>query len=714
MFRPDQPITSYKDDILGRKSFSEALGKSIISYSDKNSVVIGLFGAWGSGKTSVLNMALEYIEENSASSKDKPIIVKFNPWSYSDQNQLVIQFFKQLSVVLRRKDYGKEAKKAGEQLETYAKFFQPLTLIPGGLGTALGVALKGAEALGGAAKKWGDINANDLSKIRQQLNELLEVQPHRIIVVIDDIDRLNSVEIRQIFQLVKSLGDFPKTIYLLAFDKEVVKKALSEVQGGSGIQYLEKVVQVPFEIPLISKSDVEKLLFSQLDELIKDIPENKWSKTHWGNIYHSGLRHFFKNIRDVTRYINSLRFSFNMVKHEVNPVDFLAIVGIQVFLPEIYEGIRDNKDTFSGLLEGRTSSRKDQEKERYEEICSRNNSISKENLDDFLKRLFPKIETICGGTNYSSGFLESWRREGRVCSPDVFDVFFSLALPSGEISQREMETILSMSSEPDLFKDALLKLNDEGKIVKFLDRLEDYTKNTIPKEHIQNIVNVLMDIGDFFPEGNTGFFGTDTPMRILRIFYQLSQRFESHDERFTLFKQAIDYANQSLYTIIHEVSVQEQQHEKSGSKPDEKRTVNKSQIELLKKIALERIEKWAADGILRDHEKLAAILFRWRDWGDIENVRNFANEMIKDDDGLVKFITAFLSQRQSYGMSDYVARIHWVMPLNNLKEFIDIDKIVVRLRQLLSPEAFKEFKEKQKLAVTTFLDTYDGKIKDPF
>jgi len=119
---------------------------------------------------------------------------------------------------------------------------------------------------------WGNLKSNDLSAIRAELNDLLAKQPHKIIVVIDDIDRLNNTEIRQIFQLIKSLGDFPNTIYMLAFDSDVVKNALEKVQGGSGIGYLEKVVQIPFEIPLISKQEVEHLLFSKLDELIKDLP----------------------------------------------------------------------------------------------------------------------------------------------------------------------------------------------------------------------------------------------------------------------------------------------------------------------------------------------------------------------------------------------------------------------------------------------------------
>lgn len=575
MFKADQPIKSYKEDILGRRPFAQSLGNAILSYKEKDSIVIGLFGAWGSGKTSIINMALERIDLVSKNKTDdeRPIIVRFNPWNYSDQNQLVTQFFRQLSVVLRRPDYASDAKKAGERLETYAKFFEPFALIPT-VGPIASIFSKVFKDIGSVTKSWGDLKSNDLNAIRAELNELLGKQPHKIIVVIDDIDRLNNTEIRQIFQLIKSLGDFQNTIYLLAFDKNVVINALKKVQEGSGIEYLEKVVQIPFEIPLISKQEVEYLLFSQLDELIKDIPENKWNQTYWGNIYHSGLKYLFRNIRDVTRYINSLRFSFEMVKGEVNAIDFLAITGIQVFIPEVYYGIRDNKDIFSGVYSdyGRSDVTKEQDKKRCDEIINRVNEPPQELLKDFLKRLFPKLESIYSNTNYGYDWLDSWRRDCRICSPDIFDIFFRLSLPKGEISQREIETILSLGNNPDSFAEALLKINEDGRIIRFLERLEDYTRSDIPEENIEPIITVLMDIGDLFPEGNSGLIETATPMRLHRLFYKLSHRFDSHERRFNIFKRAIEKTTRSLYTIVYEVSEQDRQHGKYGSKETPKRS----------------------------------------------------------------------------------------------------------------------------------------------
>lgn len=242
---------------------------------------------------------------------------------------------------------------------------------------------------------------------------MLDKQSHKIIVVIDDIDRLSNTEIRQIFQLIKSLGDFSNTIYLLAFEKEVVIKALEKVQEGSGLEYLEKIVQVPFDIPLISKQEVERLLFRQLDKLIKDIPEEKWDMTYWGNIYYSGMKYFFENIRDVTRYTNLLRCGFAIVKGEVNAIDFLAITAIQVFIPEVYYGIRDNKDVFAGVYDSSYGNSKaviEQAKKRCDEILSRTNKCSQEVLMDFLKRLFPKLESVYGNTNHGYEWLSDWRK----------------------------------------------------------------------------------------------------------------------------------------------------------------------------------------------------------------------------------------------------------------------------------------------------------------
>jgi predicted KAP-like P-loop ATPase len=726
VFKPDQPIESASEDLLGRALFAKSLGEAILSYKHNTSVVTALYGRWGSGKSSVVNMVLEHVQGLAAAlpNTERPIVIQFNPWSYSDQNQLIAQFFRELSVALKRKDYGVDAQKVGKQLEVYSEFFKPLALVePTGFGALLAIGVsKVFKLVGSATKSWGDLKSKDLTEIRAQIDGVLAKQQRKILIVIDDIDRLNNLEIRQVFQLVKVLGDFPNTIYLLAFDQAIVINALKSVQEGSGSEYLEKIVQIPFELPSISRQEVEQLLFSHLNEIIKDVPEAKWDHIYWGNVYQSGLNHFFETIRDVNRFINSMRFGFLMVKDDVNPIDFFAITALHVFEPALYVGIRDNKDLFAGVFgsESRSADPEyEQAKKRCDEILERASVLPKEKLNDLLSRLFPKLESIYGHMGYGYDFLEQWRRNGRVCSPDNFDIYFRLSIPKGELSPKEIETILNLAGNRDAFADALLKLKEDGRIIRFLERMEDYTRETIPDENIEPIINALMDIGDLLPEGRRGMFETDTPMRILRLFYQLSQRIDDQGKRFEIFTKAIKDAKQSLYTIVHEVGVQGQQHGKNRAnenqaEPEARRTVNSAQLPQLEQRACEKIREWAADGRLKDHPKLVGILYSWKRWcpNGAEEVDNFVRELVVNDYGLITLISSFLSKSYAHGMSDHVARVELRIHLDSVKEFIPVADVEPRVREIYHRDDFKNLPSEQQTAIKIFLDTVDGKIKD--
>ena len=667
MFSADQPIDSYKEDLLGRHSFAKELAKAILNYEKRDSISIGLFGEWGSGKTSIINMTMEEIK--SISTKNTPLIIKFNPWNFSDQNQLIHQFFNELSLILCRDDSSKKYIKLGRTIQKYSSFFEPLNLVPSL--DFIGKAAKAVKGVGVATEKAGETDAKNLSAIKSELNSLLSKISTKLVIVIDDIDRLNNTEIRQIFQLVKSLADFPNTIYLLSFDKDVVINALKKVQEGSGNDYLEKVVQVPFEIPQISKREVENFLFKKLDELIHDLPENRWDQTYWGNIYHSGLKHFFKNIRDVNRYLNSLSFGFNLVKDEVNPVDFIAIAAIQVFIPDLYKNIKDNKDLFAGINNTSRASAKARKSEqsRIEAIFNKVEELPLDVLTDFLQRIFPRMENV----GYSHDFLESWRKKGRICSPDIFDTYFKLFIPKDEISLKEIERILSTGNNKETFTRELLKLNQNNQLIRFLERMEDYTREDISEGNIIPIISALMDVGDLFSDGNRGFFSIDTPMRILRLFYQLSHRFNEQDKRFKIFMEVIKKANNSLYTIVHEIGVQCQQHGKYGfnekAESPENTTVSSEQLDELVKLTLIKIKKWAKAGKLAKHNHLISILFMWHRWEDPKHVRSYAQYLIKTDKGLIEFIKHFLYDVRSHGTKDYVANVKWRINLESVETF---------------------------------------------
>src|SRR3990167_10137678 len=81
MFQNDLPIKTKNEDLLNRASFSARLGDSLLEWNHENSLVIALYGSWGAGKSSIINLAIEYIEQKYKQSKrnKQPIILTFNP-----------------------------------------------------------------------------------------------------------------------------------------------------------------------------------------------------------------------------------------------------------------------------------------------------------------------------------------------------------------------------------------------------------------------------------------------------------------------------------------------------------------------------------------------------------------------------------------------------------------------------------------------------------
>jgi predicted KAP-like P-loop ATPase len=717
MFKPDQPIESARDDLLGRSLFSRSFAEGILYYKQQKSVVTALYGRWGSGKSSVLNMIVEHISSlgESLPNPEKPIVVRFNPWNYSDQNQLIAQFFRELSLVLKRRDYGADAQKVGKQLEVYSQFFIPLALIdPTGFAAFNAIAAsKVFQLVGSATKKWGDLKSRDLTQIRTEIDALLAKQSRKILIVIDDIDRLNSLEIRQIFQLVKILGDFPNTVYLLAFDQTVIAKALQGVQKGLGAEYLEKIVQIPFELPSVSKQEVEQVLSSEVNAIIKDLSQSKWDETYSGNVYQSGVKYFFETLRDVTRFFNSFRFGFSMVKDEVNPVDFFAITALHVFEPGVYSGIRDNKDLFSGILGSgyhTADVEVEQARRRCDEILSRSVVLSQDKMKELLSRLFPKLESIYGNMGYGYDFLDSWRRTSRVSSPDRFDIYFKLSLPKGELSQSEIEAVLSLTANSNAFAEALLKLKEDGRVVRFLQRFEDYTGEGVPEQNIEQIVTVLMDIGDSFQDDRE--VTLDTPRLVRRICYQLCHRFSDQAKRFEILNSAITNASESIFTVVHEVGLQAHEHGKFPSntehlEPEGRRTVNSKQLEFLEKLACDKINNHAEQGRLSKHTKLLSILYSWRRFcpAGAEEVQTFVKTLVEIDEGLVDLVSAFVQRSIVTGVTDYVSRVEWSINLNSVNDFVPVKEVEPRIRQIVAREDFQNLSADQQKALTIFLDT---------
>lgn len=121
-FSADRPIRSAKEDLLGRGTFAESLATAIYNWNGAESLVVALYGAWGSGKSSVKNMVVEALE--NLPEMQRPTIIEFNAWQFSGQEGLLEAFFRETGRVLGIEDKSRAGQKLAAKWRSLSTFFR--------------------------------------------------------------------------------------------------------------------------------------------------------------------------------------------------------------------------------------------------------------------------------------------------------------------------------------------------------------------------------------------------------------------------------------------------------------------------------------------------------------------------------------------------------------------------------------------------------------
>lgn len=250
-FLLDHPLTCPDDDRLSRTHFACFLAEAIRNMDAPQGFVLSLNGPWGCGKTTTINFITHYIRnENSISDiqNSKINIVYFNPWWFSGTENLLHQFFKQIRYTLGKQDQSETLQKVANRLEIFEMALTPFDFIPA-VSTYSNSFKRLISSCRSVFSKTADYVSQDVHTVRSNIDDLLKSQNERILIVIDDIDRLSYQEIADLFKIIKSCADFPNTLYLLSFEESIVTSALGKLHANRGKDYLDKIVQAKFAIP---------------------------------------------------------------------------------------------------------------------------------------------------------------------------------------------------------------------------------------------------------------------------------------------------------------------------------------------------------------------------------------------------------------------------------------------------------------------------------
>ncbi len=663
MFIPDTPIESTSDDQLNRVGFAQKLGETIRDWNRDESIVIGLFGPWGSGKTSVLNLAINHIERTAKNWEAdlQPIIIRFNPWTYSEKNVLLNAFLQQVfsSVNNRLPVHKKDFQK---QINSLARALGGLEKIPVA-GIWLNLTGKTIDL----------INPQEtLEALRKKIDDHFRQLDGRVLIVIDDIDRLTQSEIRQLFQIIKINADFPNTIYLVAFDRIIVEKALNTEQGVAGRDYLEKIVQVGFDIPSVDKSYIERELFGGIDKILEtaQIDEGLWDKIRWGNLYYGGISALFQSLRDVKRLINSLSFNLQVIAAEVNTIDFIGLEALRVFIPEVYSAIANNKLLFTqtgNLVQNGNEQRN--LKEQFDKIFFLPPEKFREIGKQVCIQLFPIVASI-----YQPGFggdyrQRKWRQARRICSEDVFDFFFSLGTPKGEISRTELELILNIAYDPDRLTQIFRRLVRDERFPRLLDLLPDI-RGQLDRERALGLCQALLVIGDEIPNENRGFLKLNTDFQLALELYLILQILDQNERCQWLAERV--RSGQTIYMPVYVVWHDTPQE----GKERENALFSDACFEMLKSACVKQIEIRAKERTLQNAKHFSLLLFRWKAWvEDDESIGEFVEFMVSSPQNALIFLLGFLNQTNIQTIGDHIGSSEWYIDIKNLSEFVDIQHL---------------------------------------
>lgn len=719
-FASDRPITKVEDDLLGRSGFSSDLANAMASWRGNDSLVVALHGEWGSGKSSIKNMALSRLMEVTG---DKPDVIEFSPWEWAAQEKITASFFQEISKSIGSKDKSKSGKKLAETLKRYGRYLNTGETLISGLSSALPTLFVLATMIGvggnffneewvrltsisllivlgawAAALKWGKefldkLSGNveetakekeqSLSDIRHELSELLLKRNAPLIVVMDDLDRLTSSQLRMVFQLIKANLEFPNVVFLLLFQRDLVEDKMTEgLQQGR--DYLEKIIQVPFDIPRIETTRLHSLLFNRLDKIIEQDKSalKMFDSGRWGNIFQGALSTYFDNLRNVYRYTSTLSFHFTLLKgknaFEVNPVDLIAIECLRVFEPDVYREIARAKEIFTRNGSDRYGRSKESTADLIKGILDKASLNKRVAVNEIIKQLFPTIEWALEGMHYSGESASTWLKEMRVCHPSNFDKYFQFSIPSGELSNSDLQEMLVLTSDSEKFSAFVLSLEGRGILKNALSQFESFT-DEVPLENGGTYIKAILDIGDKIDHKSTGFTFFSSNTHAMRLVVWFLRRIDDLEERGRILLDCFKASN-GLSIVEHIL----QGDENRRKKLDTDLILQDAEFELLKEEFVRKLDDLSVNSPaeLLEHKHLVSFLYRWKRWGDKTKVVGWLKLHTESPEGCISLLKGFVGKSSSYAYGDHVAKISTYIKLESIENFVEISLIEDGVRNL--------------------------------
>ena len=503
----DISIGKYGEDTLGYKPYADRLAKKILKNQFNQSFAIGINGKWGVGKTSFFDLLKRNFKNENV------IEIDFNPWKSSSSKLIIKDFFDVIlggispyHYSISRKIQQYSDKLISNNGNLTAQFFHTILEIF--------IGDESIEAL-----------YNEIDKAFIKIDK-------KVIIYIDDVDRLDYNEIYEVLRLIRNTGSFHNIVFIVAYDRDYIVNLLSQNNLHNSDLFLEKIFQFEISLPYFDKYILRKLLVNKLSKNCPEkykAPIEKIISTDYNSLNYSYLDHWVGHVRDVNRIVNSLTINLDTLWGDVEFGDFFRMELLRIKHPSVYRLIHKQANKFLTMKVGDYNWRyfilKDQDFEKYLKTNISVLKISESDISEItklLKNIFPNEEDI---------FILK-RSHLSIIYPSKFYRYFTFDLLKGNLSEIEFSRTRSGSLET--FKEKITSwvkegLSDEIKeklmIIRDFDNRVDFENIITATFHLASLTSQKKESnGLMIGYSNTDIFNKlgDTS-KISKLYYNENQ-----------------------------------------------------------------------------------------------------------------------------------------------------------------------------------------------
>lgn len=430
-FFADDPLPDFGNDPLERDRLAQRLANVLGTVaSQTESAVVALIGPWGSGKTTLLHAVERHIRKSNGWH-----LARYNPWSYTTLESAVDGFFAELRSALPEDALGTDRRAA---VGRFGARIAPA----GSLGGLVGV--DGSAAIRELSQWIGGDQSPE--RLREKAAVELESLDRPVLVLIDDLDRLEPAELLLTFKLVRLLGRLPNVYYLLAYDEATLESVLQRsdlvgAESGRAREYLEKMVQVRLDVPPLLTGQRAELVQQSLNQVLQQhsVELDESDNVRLQQMWMYCLQDYLAQPRAVKKLFAQIDALWPEVVGEVDFVDFLAMTFLRTFERAAFNLVVEARDELVGAWSLSTIGRdKESHRDRWDRWLKalKDAGVRRpEAVAILLSELFLPLRSARENASYGSHYSEEVTRRHGVGSEEFFDRYTQLGVPPGDVPE---------------------------------------------------------------------------------------------------------------------------------------------------------------------------------------------------------------------------------------------------------------------------------------